>query len=143
MKSTNASFPGPHALLPLVALALLCAATAGAQTAPPLRWEVAVVNPNATFYIAPQTVRRQGDLRRFSSALDYRQPQVTYDGKAFVSSQSEMTIDCSDWTAQVTQVVYYSAHMLGGQVVLRDKEETEWKDILPQSPIERMARKLC
>lgn len=134
--------PRLHPLLPLMALALSVAA-ANAQTAQPLRWEVAVVNANATFYIAPQTLRRQGDLRRFSSALDYLQPQLTYDGKAFVSTQSEMAIDCSDWTAQVTQVVYYSAHMLGGQVVYRDTEATEWKDILAQSPIERIARKLC
>ena len=128
-------------------LAMLIAAGATAQSAAPtgttLRWEVAVANHNATFYMAPQTLRRQGDLRRFTSALDYRQTQVTYDGKAFVSTQSEMTVDCRDWTAQVTQVLYFSGHMLGGQLVFHDKEETEWKDILPQSPIERIARKLC
>lgn len=149
---TTPGHPSPKPLPTLAVLALWCLAGANAQTRqdPPsaqpaqsLRWEVAVVNTNATFYLAPQTVRRQGDLRRFSSALDYRQPQVTYDGKAFVSTQSEMVINCSDWTAQVTQVVYYSGHMLAGQLVFRDAEETEWKDILAQSPIERMARKLC
>jgi hypothetical protein len=146
MKFTTALRPR----LPTLLACLLCAVGSHAQTSTatptptqPLRWEVAVVNPNATFYIAPQTVRRQGDLRRFSSLLDYRQPQVTYDGKAFVSTQSDITVHCSDWTAQVSLVVYYSGHMLGGQQVYRDTEATEWKDILAQSPMERMARKLC
>lgn len=146
MMFTRARLPRLHPLLPLAALCLLCTTGLHAQTSAatqPLRWQVAVVNPNATFYIAPQTVRRQGDLRRFSSLLDYSQPQVTYDGKAFVSTQSDITVNCSDWTAQVSLVVYYSGHMLGGQQLDRDTEATEWKDILAQSPMERMARKLC
>jgi hypothetical protein len=82
-------------------------------------------------------------LKKVWSALDYKKPQTTSNGKTYMSLQSQVQVNCKRKMARVFHMTYYSGAMMTGDTVYRQGMLHEWMDIDPSSPIYKIARKIC
>jgi hypothetical protein len=77
------------------------------------------------------------------SAIDYKKPQSTAEGKAYLSAQTQLMINCKAKLARVMHLTHYSGAMLTGKVISRQGMLHEWMEIDPTSPIQKIARRVC
>ncbi len=131
--------------LPLIAfwlsLALCHPLHAGAQTSPP--WDAVTTSERGQFYIDPTSVRKVDGTVRFKTLLDYAKPQMTHNGKAFRSALSHMEIDCKSDLGRIVKMSYHTGVIGGGQLVETQGMVQDWQDIAPDSPVRRMAQRVC
>lgn len=125
--------------LALSLLWVLAAPTALAST----NWEPVTLADQGMFYINPATIRREGTIRHFHSALDHKSVQTTSDGKPYWSNETQVQIDCNTRYARVVHLTLFSGKMLSGAVVLKEGILREWQPITPTSAIEKLARRVC
>jgi len=107
------------------------------------QWEVVVPTPEGNFMVDVKSIQRQGDLLRFKSLRDYKTPQSTYDGKAYLSTLAVIEMDCRAQEAIVLEITYFTGRMLGGEVAFRESDFHLRQPIGAQSPIRRYALRLC
>lgn len=107
------------------------------------KWEVLSLSDQGMFYIDPKSITEEDGRKKVDSALDYKKPQSTADGKAYQSLQSQLQINCRMKMARVIHQTYYTGPMLTGKVVMRQGMLHEWMEIDPSSPIQRIARRVC
>jgi len=112
-----------------------------AQTSPP--WEPITASERGQFYIDPTSVRKVDGVVRLRTLLDYAQPQMTHNGKAFRSALSQMEIDCKGDMGRIVKMTYHTGLMAGGQLVETQGMIQDWQDIAPESPVRRMAKRVC
>ncbi len=121
--------------------ALSCLLCLGAQASP--KWEAIMLNDQGLFYIDPKSITEEDGRKKVWSALDYKKPQSTGDGKPYLSIHSQIQLNCKLKMARVLHLTYYTGPMLTGQVVSRQGMLHEWLDIDPTSPIQKIARRVC
>ena len=106
-------------------------------------WEAVTLADQGMFYIDPATIKREGTIRSFHSALDHKSVQMTTDGKAYWSNETQIQLDCNSRYARVVHLTLFSGKMLSGTVVLKEGILREWQPITPTSAIEKLARRVC
>jgi hypothetical protein len=107
------------------------------------KWEVLSLSDQGMFYIDPKSITEEDGRKKVDSALDYKKPQSTADGKAYQSAQSQLQINCRMKMARVIHQTYYTGPMLTGKVVMRQGMLHEWMAIDPSSPVQKIARRVC
>jgi hypothetical protein len=130
--------------IPFVSLAVLigtCLMGTGANASP--KWEPIMNNQDGLFFIDTQSITTEDGLKKVWSALDYKKPQTTSNGKTYMSLQSQVQVNCKRKMARVFHMTYYSGAMMTGDTVYRQGMLHEWMDIDPSSPIYKIARKIC
>ena len=115
----------------------------GAHAQKSADWKSVTATERGQFYIDMGSVRREQGIVRLKTLLDYAQPQMTHNGKAFRSAQSLMEIDCKADLGRIVEMNYYTAAMMGGQKIETQGMVQDWQDIAPESPVRRMAAKVC
>ena len=125
----------------LLALVLVAGSTAVTHGAP--RWEQVVSMGPGHYYIDPASITKDGDRRTFNSALDYRNPQTSATGKAYQSVATQFQVSCRMKMARIVHMTYYSGPMMTGAEVQKRGMLRDWHDIEPDSPIARIARRVC
>jgi hypothetical protein len=123
----------------LMGFSLLLNQNAAAST----KWEALTLNDQGLFYIDPQSITEEEGRKKVWSALDYKKPQTTGDGKPYLSIHSQIQVNCHLKQARVLHLTYYAGPMLTGKVVSRQGMLHEWLDIDPSSPIHKIARRVC
>lgn len=118
-----------------------CLAGFAAQANP--KWEPIMNNQDGLFLINTQSITEEDGLKKVWSALDYKKPQTTSNGKTYLSLQSQVQVNCKRKMARVLHMTYYSGAMLTGDTVYRQGMLHEWMEIDPSSPIYKIARKIC
>lgn len=131
--------PTRHFARALTGLFCLLCIAAQAST----KWEAIMLNDQGLFYIDPKTITEEDGRKKVWSALDYKKPQSTGDGKPYMSIHSQIQLNCKLKMARVLHLTYYTGPMLSGQVVSRQGMLHEWLDIDPASPIQKIARRVC
>jgi hypothetical protein len=124
-----------------VLIALSSTLAAPAMAAP--KWEAIVSNDQGMFYIDANSLEQEAGHKLVSSAIDYKKTQMTGDGKAYLSAQTQLTINCKAKMARVMHLTQYSGAMLTGKVIWRQGMLHEWTEIDPTSPIHKIARRVC
>jgi hypothetical protein len=122
-------------------LSLSCLGGLAVQASP--KWEPITLNDQGLFYIDPKSVTEEDGRKTVWSALDYKKPQLTGDGKPYLSIHSQIQINCKLKMARVLHLTYHAGPMLTGQTVIRQGMLHEWLDIDPTSPIQKIARRIC
>lgn len=100
-------------------------------------------NPDGLFFIDTQSVTEEDGIKKVWSALDYKKPQTTSNGKTYLSLQSQVQVNCKRKMARVLHMTFYAEAMLKGETVYRQGMLHEWMEIDPNSPIYKIARKIC
>ena len=107
------------------------------------KWEPIMNNQDGLFLIDTKSITVEDGLKKVWSALDYKKPQTTSNGKTYMSLQSQVQVNCKQKLARVLHMTYYSGAMLTGDTVYRQGMLHEWMTIDPASPIHKIARKIC
>lgn len=128
-------------LLASALVGLSCLLCVGAQAS--TKWEAVMLNDQGLFYIDPKSITEEDGRKKVWSALDYKKPQTTGDGKPYLSIHSQIQVNCKLKMARVLHLTYYTGPMLTGQVVSRQGMLHEWLDIDTTSPIHKIARRVC
>ncbi len=107
------------------------------------RWEPVMLAEQGMFYLDPASIETRNERKEVWTALDYRKPQFTAEGKAYLSTRAQVWVNCRLQMARIMHLTYYSGPMLGG----RESEKTgmlqDWKEIEPDTPAHKIARKVC
>lgn len=115
----------------------------GPHAAASSKWEALMLNDQGMFYIDSQSITEEDGRKKVWSAIDYKKPQTTGDGKPYLSIHSQIQVNCQMKLARVLHLTYYTGPMLAGKVVSRQGMLHEWLDIDPSSPIHKIARRIC
>jgi hypothetical protein len=99
--------------------------------------------PQGVFYIDTASVVREGDYRKVLSTLDYRQAQSSSQGKPFLSTRSQLHIDCKKELVRTLHLTMFAGAMLSGAVVESEGILNEWQLIPPETPMRRIWNRLC
>ncbi len=97
----------------------------------------------ATYYVDTSTLKRNGVLRTFWSIMDYNQAQSSTRGAAYLSTRSNMEINCREQTVLVRQFSMHTGHMAQGEVL---DAQGVWRDaqaIPPGTPLAVIWRFVC
>ena len=131
-----------HAKTSAMALIALSALLTAQSMAAP-KWEAITLNDQGMFYIDANSVTQESGRKVLWSAIDYKKPQSTAEGKAYLSAQTQLMINCQAKMARVMHMTYYSGAMLTGKVISRQGMLNEWMDIDPSSAIHKIVRRVC
>jgi len=120
-----------------------CSALVGFAASANPKWEPVTQSDQGAFYIDAKSITEEDGRKKVWSALDYKKPQTTGNGKTYLSLQSQVQINCKQKMARVLHMAYFTGPMLTGQEVYRQGMLHEWVNIDPASPIHKIARKIC
>ena len=88
-------------------------------------------------------VSREGPLRRFWSMMDYKVAQKSESGDTFLSTRSQMDINCQTRQVRILHLSMHAAARLGGRVVDSEGIMREWQAIPPGTPVDRISARVC
>ena len=120
---------------------LLLAISGAAQ--PHRHWDAVLLNDTGLYHFDPHSVSASGQVRTFQSMVDYKAPQESADGKRYLSTLTEVQLNCKNGTARIMHLTYHADHMGGGREVHKEGMIRDWLDIPAGSPIERIAKRVC
>ncbi|MEN9889694.1 MAG: hypothetical protein RL559_1731 [Pseudomonadota bacterium] len=130
-----------RALMTAGLLASLWAGMAHAQPRP--HWDAVLLADKGLFHYDPHSVKSTGQVRNFQSMVDYKTPQETADGKRYLSTVTEIQLNCKTGVARIMHMRYHADNMGAGKEVHQEGMIRDWLDIPAGSPIERIARRVC
>lgn len=123
---------------------LLCLSALGVAVPVQARLESVGLYPHAAVYIDTSApIERVGAHRKFWSVTDYKVGQNHEGGGSYRSTRAWMDIDCQARRARVLHLSFFEGPMQSGKVIEREGILHEWLPIPADSPIARMAYKLC
>jgi len=111
-----------------VCLLLICAAGSAAANWVRVRGDGVV-----TVLADPSTIVRSGDMVKMWSVINYAQPRIAPDGKAYSSSRQQLEFDCVE---NQSRSLFFSRHtdFTGwGDVIYRNESPGSWSPAPPGS----------
>jgi surface-adhesin protein E len=85
-----------------------------------------------TVYVDPATIRRNGDLVKMWTLLDYTTVQTVVQG-LFLSMRQELQFNCAEKRQQLLASTMFSGNMERGYAVYSDLDEGKWRPVAPRS----------
>ncbi len=76
-----------------------------------------VENPEATFYVRSDNLRKSGSSVDFWQITDFKQPKLNKKGESYLSMEQHLIIDCAASTQNLVFVKVFSANMLSGKMI--------------------------
>jgi hypothetical protein len=88
-------------------------------------------------------VIREGPLRKIWSMMDYKIAQKSESGDTFLSTRSQMEINCQSRQVRIVHLSMHSGARLGGRVVDSEGILRDWQAIPPGTPVDRIWARVC
>lgn len=107
------------------------------------RWDAVLLADQGMYYMDPTSVEQQAGLKVLWTLLDYRNPQTTADGQSYRSMRAQVQINCKANMARFIHMSYHSGAMMNGKPVQQQGMLRDWHEIEVDSPIARIARRVC
>jgi surface-adhesin protein E len=85
-----------------------------------------------TVYVAPDTIRRKGDLVKMWVLYDFKSVQ-TVAGTSHLSSKVQDEFDCAEELSRTLALTEFSGNMGTGKVVFSHAGIREWQPVEPDS----------
>ena len=98
---------------------------------------------HGTYGIDRASIEKDGSLRRVWTMLDYREPQKTSQGKAYLSSRALMEMECAKRQVRTRSMSLYSGHNLSGEALTSEGIFDQWQAVPPNSPVFTMFKVVC
>ena len=125
----------------LLGAGLIWGSPLGAQPRP--HWDAVVLADKGLFHYDPRSVTPAGQLRTFRSMVDYKTVQETSDGRKYLSTVTEIQLNCKSHVARIVHLSYHAEGMGLGKEVRKEGMIRDWLEIPAGSPIERIAKRVC
>ena len=108
-----------------------------------IRWEPLTLADQGMYYMDPQSIEQQGQVKLLWTVLDYRSVQTTSEGQSYRSMRAQVQINCKARLARLTHMTYHSGGMPTGAVVQKQGMLRDWNETQADSPMARIARRVC
>lgn len=102
-------------------------------------WVNVGATEDATFYLDPVTIRKDGDLRGVSVGQDMKQQGK--DGE--MSGRGSYVFDCKDERFRVLSASWHSEPMGGGKILSSESDPGDWNPIAPGTANKAMFNFVC
>ncbi len=113
------------------------------STSATAEWVAVARTYNAVVYVDPATISRSGGIVTMWDLTDYKQPQVSFQGKPFSSDSAQTQYDCATSRRRLLYFSFYSRSMGGGEIVYSDANAHEWRLTPPDTIAETLSRFAC
>ena len=127
-----------------IALASCCAALAAVSgTSALAEMKSLGSSGSATYYVDTASVKRDGNIRTLWSVMDYKSPQTTQRGAKYLSTRTNMEINCKNQTVLMRQFSMHSGPMASGEVL---DTQGVWRDaqsVPPGTPLFTIMKFVC
>lgn len=107
------------------------------------RWEPLSLADQGMYYMDPKSVEQHGASKQLWTVLDYRSPQSNSEGQTYRSMRAQVQINCKARLARLTHMAYFSGGMLSGREVQKQGMLRDWQEIEADSPMARIAHRVC
>ena len=106
-------------------------------------WTTVTTNSNGTFYINDLNLKRSGDIRNVWTLLDYKTSQRAISGKEFLSTRTNMEVDCQKVMVKILAFTMHSGSMLSGEVIDNQVVARNWQVIPPDTSLVNIREFAC
>ena len=98
-------------------LAVLCLFSVFYTTSNAQSLSKVVENPEATFYVRTDNLRKSGKSVDFWQITDFKQPKLNKKGESYLSMEQHLIVDCAASTQNLVFVKVFSSNMLSGKMI--------------------------
>ena len=122
---------------------LLASSPAPPALAAPAHWDAVLLTDLGLYHFDPHSVSDKGAVKTLQTLLDYKTTQETAEGLKYRSSQAEIQLNCKNQSARIMHTSYYAGAMGSGKEVFKEGSVREWMEIGKDSPVQRIAHRVC
>jgi len=124
-------------------LAAMTLGIASCKPAPVSEWVVFEAAPDATIYVDPSTIRREGDRAEMWVLIDYASPQPDKTGKQVMSDKLQYQYDCSGKQLSIVATSAHTGPMASGEIVNVNPDPPQLTPIPAGTTAEKMWQHAC
>lgn len=124
-------------------LAALACVVVSCKPAPVAEWVVFESMPDATIYIDPSTIRRDGDRAEMWALIDYKQPLPDKTGKQVLSDKLHYQYDCERKQLSIVETSAHAGPMASGEIINVNPDPPELTPVPPDTLAEKMWKHAC
>ncbi len=118
-------------------------AVADPMPTPASEWVVFEATPEATIYIDPSSIRREGDLAEMWALIDYPTPQPDKTGKQVLSDKLQYQYDCSGRQLSIIATSAHAGPMATGEIINVNPDPPELTAVPTGTTAEKMWARAC
>ena len=111
--------------------------------APVSKWIVFEATPDATIYIDPSTIHREGDRAEMWALIDYRNPQPDKTGKQVLSDKLHYQYDCKARQLSIIDTSAHAGPMASGEIINVNPDPPQLTPIPAGTTAEQMWARAC
>lgn len=106
-------------------------------------WVVFESMPEATIYVDPSTIHRQGDRAEMWVLIDYKQALPDKTGKQVLSDKIHYQYDCKGKTLSIVGTSAHAGPMASGEIINVNPDPPEETPVPPGTTAENMWKHAC
>jgi hypothetical protein len=126
-----------------ILLAAMTLGIASCKPAPVSEWVVFEAAPDATIYVDPSTIRREGDRAEMWVLIDYASPQPDKTGKQVMSDKLQYKYDCSGKQLSIVATSAHAGPMASGETINVNPDPPQLTPIPAGTTAEKMWQHAC
>jgi hypothetical protein len=113
------------------------------EPAPVAEWVVFETMTDATIYIDPSTIRKDGDRAVMWALIDYRKPQLDKTGKQVMSDKLHYQYDCRGRQFSIIATSAHAGAMASGEIINVNPDPPQLTPVPAGSTAEKMWLHAC
>src|SRR5258705_6411097 len=110
---------------------------------PPAEWDVFEATPEATIYVDPSSIHKEGDRAEMWALIDYKEPQPDKTGKRVSSDKLRYQYDCKAKQFSITATSAHAGPMASGETINVNPDPPQVTPVPPGTMAERMWERAC
>jgi len=124
-------------------LAAMACVLVSCKPEPVAEWVVFESMPEATIYVDPSTIHRQGDHAEMWVLIDYKQALPDKTGKQVLSDKIHYQYDCKGKTLSIVGTSAHAGPMASGEIINVNPDPPEETPVPPGTTAENMWKHAC
>jgi hypothetical protein len=116
---------------------------ASCKPAPVAEWVVFEATPDATIYIDPSTIQKDGNRAEMWVLIDYRQPQPDKTGKPVLSDKLHYQYDCKEKQLSIIATSAHAGPMASGEIINVNPDPPQLTPVPAGTTAEKMWQRAC
>ncbi len=126
-----------------ILLAAMVFGIASCKPAPVAQWVVFEAAPDATIYVDPSTIQKDGDQASMWVLIDYQQPQLDKTGKQVMSDKLHYQYDCSGKQLSIVATSAHAGPMASGEIINVNPDPPQLTPVPAGTTAEKMWQHAC
>lgn len=106
-------------------------------------WVLVTAGNKQSSFVDSSTIQRLGEIVRFFGIDVFIKPQMTPEGKTFMSVQSEFEVDCSQQQSRRLNIIAYSGKMGSGDVIYVKQNAGPWRPANRSTVMDDISKYVC